>query len=90
MLDEQELRRMSPLERLRLRQTLATLDEQDVAASEVALQVALQQGAKRAALAQILPDTARALDPAVVKTHSDVTRFVTKAMTALHTRAGYA
>jgi len=44
----------------------------------------------RAALAQILPDTARALDPAVVKTHSDVTRFVTQAMTALHTRAGYA
>jgi hypothetical protein len=34
MLDEQELSRMSPLERLRLRQTLATLDEQDVAASE--------------------------------------------------------
>jgi len=34
MLDEQELRRMSPLERLRLRQTLAALDEQDVAASE--------------------------------------------------------
>jgi len=33
MLDEQELRRMSPLERLRLRQTLATFDEQDVAAS---------------------------------------------------------
>jgi hypothetical protein len=33
MLDEQELRRMSPQERLSLRQTLAVLDEQDVAAS---------------------------------------------------------
>jgi hypothetical protein len=33
MLDEKELRRMSPLDRLRLRQTLAALDEQDVAAS---------------------------------------------------------
>jgi hypothetical protein len=34
MLDEQELRRMSPQERLSLRQTLAVLDEQDVAASQ--------------------------------------------------------
>jgi hypothetical protein len=33
MLDEQELRRMSPHERLRLRQTLAVLDEQDLIAS---------------------------------------------------------
>ncbi|HTZ94509.1 MAG TPA: hypothetical protein VMB74_19115 [Streptosporangiaceae bacterium] len=33
MLDEQELRRMSPQERLRVRQTLATLDEQDLTAS---------------------------------------------------------
>jgi hypothetical protein len=33
MLDEQELRRMSPQERLRLRQTLAALDEQDLTAS---------------------------------------------------------
>jgi hypothetical protein len=32
MLDEQELRRMSPQERLRLRQTLAALDEQDMTA----------------------------------------------------------
>ena len=32
MLDEQELRRMSPQERLRVRQTLATLDEQDLTA----------------------------------------------------------
>ena len=34
MLDEQEMHRMSPQERLRLRQTLAALDEQDLPASE--------------------------------------------------------
>jgi hypothetical protein len=34
MLDEQELRSMSPQERLRLRQTLASLDERDLPASE--------------------------------------------------------
>jgi len=33
MLDEQELRRMSPHERLRLRQMLAALDDQDLAAA---------------------------------------------------------
>ncbi len=33
MLDERELRRMTPQERLRLRQTLAALDDQDLAAS---------------------------------------------------------
>jgi phospholipase C len=43
-----------------------------------------------AALAQILPGDARALDPAVVKTKSEVTTFITEAMTALHDRAGYA
>ncbi|HEX9127277.1 MAG TPA: alkaline phosphatase family protein [Methylomirabilota bacterium] len=43
-----------------------------------------------AALAQILPDDARALDPAIVKTKSEVTTFITEAMTALHARAGYA
>jgi hypothetical protein len=34
MLDEQEMHRMSPQERLRLRQTLAELDEQDLLASD--------------------------------------------------------
>src|ERR1700741_1744850 len=34
MLDEQDMRGMSPQERLRLRQTLAAIDEQDLPASE--------------------------------------------------------
>jgi phospholipase C len=43
-----------------------------------------------AALAQVLPDVARELDPATVKTKKDVPAFITRAMTALHERAGYA
>ena len=42
------------------------------------------------ALAQILPDVARALDPAAVKTKKDVSAFLGEAMRALHVRAGYA
>jgi len=43
-----------------------------------------------AALTQILPDVARELDPATVKTKKDVPAFIARAMTALHERAGYA
>jgi hypothetical protein len=42
------------------------------------------------ALARILPDVARASDPTTVKTKKDATAFIAGAMTALHTRAGYA
>jgi len=43
-----------------------------------------------AALNEILPDVARASDPAAVKTKKEATAFITGAMLALHTRAGYA
>jgi phospholipase C len=43
-----------------------------------------------AALAQILPDVAHALDPAVVKTKKDASAFISEAMKTLRARAGYA
>jgi hypothetical protein len=41
-------------------------------------------------LTQILPDVARVSDPTAVQTKKQATAFIAGAMTALHTRAGYA